>query len=307
MKKQSGETNKKIIRTAVIPAAGFGTRFLPESKAVPKEMIPLVDKPVIQYVVEEAVSAGFDRIGIIISRGKEAIRNHFTACPALEERLERTNQMELLAGMRSLCHLAEISYIYQEELKGLGDAILRAKDFVQGEAFAVLLGDTVLSSHGEKSVIGQLKEVYEKTGSSVVAAEHVPREKLCKYGIIDAVALPENEKVWQINSLVEKPNEKDAPSDLAIASRYLFTPEIFEELENIPPGKGGEIQLTDAICALLKKQKVYARIIDGKRYDLGNAMGFLKSNFTFAFAREEFRDELKTFLLKKLKDFDREG
>ena len=292
----------KNVRTAVIPAAGFGTRFLPASKAVPKEMIPLVDKPVIQYVVEEAVEAGFDRIAIVISEGKEAIARHFSPAAALEERLEKTGKKELLEEMTRLNTMADITFIYQDELKGLGDAVLRAKEFVNGEPFAVLLGDTVLRSTGTESVIGQLKEVYEMTSASTVAAEHVPFEKISKYGIINGSPAGEKENVYLIRSLVEKPPADKAPSDLAIASRYLFTAEIFEELENTPPGKGGEIQLTDAMCALLKKQKMYARIIDGKRYDLGSASTFLKSTFEFAFADERFRDELANFLKEYLKD-----
>ena len=301
---KNGSIQIQKVHTAVIPAAGFGTRFLPASKAVPKEMIPLVDKPVIQYVVEEAVEAGFDRIAIVISKGKESIIQHFSPAEELEKRLEKTGKKELLKEIRSLSTMAEISFIYQNELKGLGDAVLRAKEFVGSEPFAVLLGDTVLRSTGEKSVIGQLKEVYEKTSSSVVAAEHVPAEKISKYGIIDGTAVPGNEKTLLIRSMVEKPDADKAPSDLAVASRYLFTADIFEELENTPPGKGGEIQLTDAMCALLKKQKMFARIIDGKRYDLGNASSFLKSTFEFAFADERFRDELKGFLQEFLKKTD---
>lgn len=304
MIKGSTSTQIKKVHTAVIPAAGFGTRFLPASKAIPKEMIPLVDKPVIQYVVEEAVEAGFDRIAIVISEGKEPVIKHFSPAAALEERLEKTGKKELLYEITRLNTMAEITYIYQNELKGLGDAVLRAKDFAGNEPFAVLLGDTVLRSTGEKSVIGQLKEVYEKTSSSVVAAEHVPVEKISKYGIIDGTAVPGNEKTVQIRSMVEKPDADKAPSDLAVASRYLFTADIFQELENTPPGKGGEIQLTDAMCALLKKQKMFARIIDGKRYDLGNASSFLKSTFEIAFADERFRDELKGFLREYLKEPD---
>ena len=295
------------LRTAVIPAAGFGTRFLPASKAVPKEMIPLVDKPVIQYVVEEAVAAGLTRIGIIISEGKEAIQAHFQSFPAMEERLEKTGKKELLAQIQTLSTMAEITYIPQKELKGLGDAVLQAKDFVNNEPFIVLLGDTVLRSTGQKSVAGQLKEVYEKTFSSVVASEHVPREKISKYGIIEAGKSQisgNTDKVLEVLSLVEKPSPEEAPSDLAIASRYLFTPGIFEELENTPPGKGREIQLTDAMKSLLKKEKMFTRIIDGKRYDLGSKTGFLKSNFEFALAREEFRQEMIEFFREKLSELE---
>ncbi|MBR2363612.1 MAG: UTP--glucose-1-phosphate uridylyltransferase [Lentisphaeria bacterium] len=293
------------LRTAVIPAAGFGTRFLPASKAVPKEMIPLVDKPVIQYVVEEAVAAGLTRIAIIVSEGKEAVAAHFQSFPAMEDRLEKTGKKELLSEIRSLSSIPDITFIPQKELKGLGDAVLQAKDFVNGEPFAVLLGDTVLRAEGRKSVTGQLKEVYEKTLSSVVASEHVPRERISKYGIIESrKADGFSGKVEEVLSLVEKPSPEDAPGDLAIASRYLFTPGIFEELENTPPGKGGEIQLTDAMKSLLKKERMFTRIIDGKRYDLGSKIGFLKSTVEFALARDEFREEMLCFLREKLADYE---
>ena len=293
-------SGRKEVRTAVIPAAGFGTRFLPASKAVPKEMIPLVDKPVIQYVVEEAVSAGLRRIAIVVSEGKEAIKAHFRPSPALEERLEKTGKNDLLREIRALSAMAEITFIPQKELKGLGDAVLQAEEFVGGEPFAVLLGDTVLRSTCGKSVAGQLKEVYEKTFSSVVASEHVPREKIGRYGIIGGCPVPGEEKILEVTDLVEKPSPGEAPSDLAVASRYLFTPGIFDELRKTPPGKGGEIQLTDAMKGLLKKEKMFARIIDGKRYDIGNKEGFVKSTLEFAFAWEEMHEDLKKFLLALL-------
>lgn len=295
------------LRTAVIPAAGFGTRFLPASKAVPKEMIPLVDKPVIQYVVEEAVAAGMTRIAIIVSEEKEAIKNHFTTFPALEERLKKTGKAALYEEMLSLNDMAEITYIPQKELKGLGDAILQAKEFVNNEAFMVLLGDTLVTSATEKSVAQQLKHIYEEKHTSVVASEHVPKEKICKYGIIEtssAADAGEKENIQQVLSLVEKPSPEEAPGDLAIASRYLFTPGIFEELEKTPPGKGGEIQLTDAMKSFLKKEKIFTKIIDGRRYDIGSKMGFLKSTVEFALAREEFREEFMDFLRKKLAEYE---
>jgi UTP--glucose-1-phosphate uridylyltransferase len=262
-----------------------------------------VDKPVIQYVVEEAVAAGLTKIGIIVSEGKEAIQNHFQSFPALEERLEKTGKKELLAGIRSLSTMAEISFIFQKELKGLGHAVLQAKEFVGNEPFAVLLGDTVLRSGGEKSVAGQLKEVYEKTSSSVVASEHVPKEKISKYGIIEAKNIAGNpDQIREVLSLVEKPSPEEAPSDLAIASRYLFTPGIFEELENTPPGKGGEIQLTDAMKSLLQKRSFYGLQFDGKRYDIGNKLEFLKSTVEFGLRRPEFKESFAAYLRELIKD-----
>lgn len=290
------------VRKAVIPAAGFGTRFLPGSKAVPKEMILLVDKPVIQYVVEEAVQSGIEEICIVISEGKEDIIHHFSPAPALEERLEKTGKMELLYQVQALSRMAKFTFLYQRELKGLGDAILCARDFTGQEPFVILLGDTVLRSTTEIPVTRQLTAVYEMTGKSVIASEEVPPEKIHKYGIIGSTPAPElGEKVEKIFTMKEKPLPEEAPGHLAVASRYLFTPAIFEELEKTPPGKGGEIQLTDGIVSLLKREEVCTRRIDGKRYDLGSKLGFLQATVEFGLAREEFRESFQAFLQEQVK------
>lgn len=293
------------VHKAVIPAAGFGTRFLPGTKAVPKEMILLVDQPVIQYVVEEAVASGMDEICIIISAGKEDIINHFSPAPILEERLEKTGKKDLLAQVRSLTDMAKFTFLYQKELKGLGDAILCAKEFVKDDPFAILLGDTVVKSSISLPVTGQLAQVYEKTGKSVIASEEVARENLHKYGIIGSTPAPETgegEWVQKIFTMKEKPAPEEAPGHLAVASRYLFTPTIFEELAKTPPGKGGEIQLTDAVVSLLKREDVYTRKIQGRRYDLGSKQGFLQATVEFGLDREEFREKFAAFLQEQVKN-----
>ena len=285
------------VKKAVIPAAGFGTRFLPGTKAVPKEMILLVDKPVIEYVVEEAVASGMEEICIIISEGKEEIIRHFSPAPALEERLEKTGKTELLAQVRNLSAMAKFTFLYQKELKGLGDAIYCARDFVGNDPFAILLGDTVVQSSTSTPVTGQLAQIYEKTQCSAIASEEVPVENIHKYGIIGSTPVPElGENVQEIHTMKEKPSIEEAPGRLAVASRYLFTPAIFEELAKTPPGKGGEIQLTDAILTRLQREKVYTGRIRGKRYDLGSKAGFLQATVEFGLAREEFREKFAAFL-----------
>ena len=261
----------KKIRKAVIPAAGFGTRFLPFTKAVPKELIPLVDKPVIQYVVEEAAAAGIDQILIITSNGKNAIQDHFNRAFELESRLEATKKQELLEELRSISRLADIHYIHQQELNGLGDAVRCAKSFVGNEPFAVLLGDTVLDSATETTVTGQLVAAFETFESPV-------------------------------NGWVEKPAPEEAPSNLVIASRYIFTPDIMAALERTPRGKGNEIQLTDAMRLLLSRRAMYGRVIAGKRYDLGNKLGFLTGTVEFGLRRPEFREAFAAYLKEVVKN-----
>jgi UTP--glucose-1-phosphate uridylyltransferase len=282
-----------MIRKAVIPAAGFGTRFLPFTKAVPKEMIPLVDKPVIQYVIEEAAAAGIEEILIIVSKGKMAIQDHFNPEFSLEERLEATGKMDVLEDLREIDKLANIHYVYQQELNGLGDAVLRAKSFVGNEPFAILLGDTVLSSDSTP-VTAQLLDAHQKTGASVVALEEVPWEKTSRYGVIDGCA--ESEALYKVNAFVEKPAPEEAPSNLVIASRYVFTPEIFDFLEKTPRGKGNEIQLTDAMRMMLNSHAMYGYKFDGKRHDIGNKLDFVKSTVEFALKRPEFRDEVLEYI-----------
>lgn len=282
-----------MIRKAVIPAAGFGTRFLPFTKSVPKEMIPLVDKPVIQYVIEEAVAAGITDILIVISSGKNAIQDHFNPDPGLLARLEADRKTKLLDELRGIDRIAGLHYVYQQELKGLGDAILQARGFVGNEPFAILLGDTVTTSP-ERPVTAQLIDVYGKTGGSVVALEEVPREKTSRYGVIDGTATAEN--IYKVRSFVEKPDPAEAPSNLVIASRYVFTPEIFDFLARTGKGKGGEIQLTDAMREMVKAHPMYGCRVNGRRHDIGNKLEFIKSTVEFALARDEFREEITAWL-----------
>ena len=290
------------VRKAVIPAAGFGTRFLPFTKSVPKELIPLVDKPVIQYVVEEAVESGIEEILLVISSDKEPIIRHFNPVPELERRLEEQNKTEMLQQVQSISKLAKIHYVYQQELNGLGDAVARAQYFVGNEPFAVLLGDTVMDSFTDKPVTRQLADVFERTSSSVVALEEVPLERVSKYGIADGDEVEEN--VIKIRKMVEKPSPENAPSRLAFAARYIFTPEIFAALAVTGRGKNNEIQLTDAMQKLLATGAMYGCKVAGKRYDIGSKSGFLKSTVEFALRRPEFREEFLAFLRETVAKFE---
>ncbi|WP_294506570.1 UTP--glucose-1-phosphate uridylyltransferase GalU [uncultured Victivallis sp.] len=282
------------VRKAVIPAAGFGTRFLPFTKAVPKELVPLVDKPVIQYVVEEAVAAGIDRILIVTSSGKNAIQEHFNRSGDLERRLEETGKTALLAELRAISGLADIHYIYQQELNGLGDAVLCAKSFVGDDPFAVLLGDTVLDSSTEVTVTGQLVAAFGEVDSPVTALEPVPMERVSRYGVMDGIEVGEG--LYKVRDWVEKPAPEEAPGNLAIASRYVFTPDIFDFLGRTPRGKGNEIQLTDAMRLMLAERPMYGLRIAGKRYDLGSKLGFLTGTVEFGLRRPEFREAFAAFL-----------
>ncbi len=282
-----------MIRKAVIPAAGFGTRFLPFTKAVPKEMIPLVDKPVVQYVIEEAAAAGITDILVIVSTGKMAIQDHFNPEPGLEARLEANGKTELLEELHNINKLANLHYVYQQELKGLGDAVLCARNFVGNEPFAILLGDTVLSSD-YKPVISQLLDAHEQTRSSVVALEEVPWEKTSRYGVIDGKS--DDETLYKVDAFVEKPAPGEAPSNLVIASRYVFNPEIFDHLVRTPRGKGNEIQLTDAMRLMLGEQNMYGYKFNGKRHDIGNKLDFIKSTIEFALKRPEFKDDVLEYI-----------
>lgn len=281
---------------AVIPAAGFGTRFLPFTKSVPKELIPIVDKPVIQYVVEEAVDSGIDDILIIISAGKEAICQHFNPQFELEQRLEASGKTQLLSELRQIGRGVRIQYVYQQELDGLGGALRYAKNFAAGEPFAVLLGDNVTS--GEKPVLSELLDVFRAKHASVVAVEEVPREKVYKYGVIDGMT--SDHYLYQLRDLVEKPDPASAPSNLVVASRYVFTPEIFEELDHTPRGKNNEIQITDAMRSLLKRQEMYAVKIKGRRHDAGDKLSFLLTTLEFALKRPEYRNALLDFFRSKM-------
>ncbi len=276
---------------AVIPAAGLGTRFLPITKAQPKEMLPVFDKPTIQYVVEEAVSSGIDNILIVTGRGKRAIEDHFDKSTELEMVLKNSAKEEYLRQMEKISELADIHYVRQKEQKGLGDAIYCARKFVGDEPFAVLLGDTITIN--DPPCTKQLMDIYEEYNSSVIAVEKVPREKIESYGIIKCNPL---DGIYEIEDLVEKPNPKDAPSDLGIIGRYVLTPKIFNVMEKVTPGVGGEIQLTDALKLLLREEKVYATEFVGKRYDIGTKLDWLKSSIEFALQNDEVKDDLIEYL-----------
>lgn len=284
----------KKVRKAVIPAAGLGTRFLPATKALAKEMLPIVDKPTIQYIVKEALAAEIEEILIVDGKSKRSIEDHFDANPELEQALAADGKLEKLALVEETTNIP-MYFIRQSKPRGLGDAVLQAKAFVGDEPFVVLLGDDMMRD--TVPLTKQLINQYEKTGESTLAVVRVPHEETAKYGVIDPVKeLGDN--LYQVHQFVEKPNPADAPSDLAIVGRYLLTPEIFEELEQTQPGKGGEIQLTDAIDSLNKRQHVYAHEFTGKRYDIGSKIGFLTTSIEFGLEHPETKDELRTYLMQ---------
>ena len=283
-----------MIRKAVIPAAGYGTRFLPITKSQPKEMIPIVDTPVIQYVVEEAVASGITDILMIIGKGKRAIEEHFDRSPILEETLLEKGNFEMLKKIREISEMANIHFVWQKEMNGLGDAIRLARYHVNNEPFAILLGDTLVQSEGTP-VTRQLIEVYERFKSSVVALEEVKPELIHRYGVISGQ--PAGEGILKADNWIEKPSPEEAPSHLAIASRYIFTPDIFDYLENILPGKNNEIQLTDAMRLMVREHPMYGMIFKGKRYDIGNKLGFLKTNLIYGLQDPEIGEELKEWLV----------
>lgn len=280
------------ITKAVIPAAGFGTRFLPATKAIPKEMLPIVDKPTLQYIVEEAVDAGITDLLIITSRGKDAIVNHFDKAYELESVLERDGKEEMLEAVRYLTGKINVHFIRQAEQKGLGHAVLCAKSFVGREPFAVMLGDDVVVS--QKPCIGQLMEQHEKTGASVLGVQTVPRENVSKYGIIDGENI--EGRLYKLKGMVEKPPVEMAPSNIAVLGRYIITPAIFECLEKTPKGAGGEIQLTDALVTLSKSEDIYAYDFEGMRYDIGDKLGFLSATVEFALQRDDLKDDFSAYL-----------
>jgi UTP--glucose-1-phosphate uridylyltransferase len=283
------------IRRAIFPAAGLGTRFLPATKAQPKEMLPLVDKPIIQYAVEEAVSSGLKNLIIVTGRGKNAIEDHFDVSYELEKILEERGKSDLLNLVRAVSDMVHIAYVRQKEALGLGHAILVTEDLVNNEPFAVLLGDDVIEA--EVPCIRQMIEVYERYHCSVVAIMEVPREEVKRYGIIDAKALDGDGSVFEIRDMVEKPAIADAPSNLAIIGRYILTPSIFEALQETSRGSGGEIQLTDGLRRLLAREQIIGYRFRGKRHDAGEKLGFLQATVEFALKSEElgaaFRDYLK--------------
>jgi UTP--glucose-1-phosphate uridylyltransferase len=287
------------VRKAVFPAAGLGTRFLPATKAQPKEMLPLVDKPLIQYGVEEAMHSGIQNIIIVTGRGKSSIEDHFDVSFELEQLLESKNKTDMLSMVRAISDMIDISYVRQKEALGLGHAVLRAKELVGNEPFAAVLSDDIIAS--EIPCIRQLLDVYEFYGASVLALMEVPKDQISAYGVVDAELISDNgreNRLYRIRNLVEKPKAADAPSNLAIIGRYILTPEIFQCIESIEPGSGGEIQLTDALKYMLRNRPIYGLKFEGTRYDAGDKLGFLKATVEFALSRhdlgQQFRDYLKT-------------
>jgi UTP--glucose-1-phosphate uridylyltransferase len=286
------------VRKAVFPAAGLGTRFLPATKAQPKEMLPLVDKPLIQYGVEEAIHSGIRNIIIVTGRGKSAIEDHFDVSFELEQVLEAKGKKELLDIVRNVSEMIDVAYVRQKEALGLGHAILRAKELVGHEPFAAVLSDDVIDS--KVPAIRQLLDVYEFYGAPVVALMEVPGDAISAYGAVDAEPVADNsgrDRLFRIHNMVEKPKPSEAPSNLAIIGRYVLTPQIFDSLESIGPGSGGEIQLTDGLRHLLQNGPVYGYRFEGTRYDAGDKLGFLKATVEFALHRDDlggaFRDYLK--------------
>ena len=285
------------VRKAVLPAAGLGTRFLPATKAQPKEMLPVVDKPLIQYVVEECVASGIDNIIIVTGRGKNAIEDHFDSSPELERFLESKGKTEQAELVRSISDMVHFSYTRQKEPLGLGHAVLVARELVGDEPFAVLLGDVIIP--GAHPATQQLVEVYEETGVGAIAVEPVPQEQTYLYGVVDGQ--PSENSKWgkqllQLRDLVEKPKPAEAPSNLAVTGRYVLPPEIFDCLERTPPGRGGEIQLTDGMRLLMKERGLNALIYEGKSYDAGDKLGFLKATVEFALQNPEFGEDFRAYL-----------
>ncbi|WP_373893912.1 UTP--glucose-1-phosphate uridylyltransferase GalU [Virgibacillus sp. CBA3643] len=292
------------VRKAIIPAAGLGTRFLPATKAQPKEMLPIVDKPTIQYIVEEAVASGIEDIIIISGRGKRAIEDHFDVSYELEEKLSQKGKTEQLEMVQSISDLANIHYIRQKEPKGLGHAIACAHSFVGSEPFAVLLGDDIVEA--DEPCLNQLIEAYNVHQSSIIGVHDVPMEDVSKYGIIKPLEGQNyGPSIRAIDSLVEKPDKQNAPSNLAIMGRYVLSPEVFDILENQEPGKGGEIQLTDSIEKLNKQEQVLAYNFTGQRYDIGGKLGFVQATIDFALNREDLHDDIKAYMQKTLANLEK--
>jgi len=283
------------VRKAVFPAAGWGTRFLPATKAQPKEMLPLVDRPVIQYAVEEAVAAGIEQVIIVTSSQKRAIEDHFDLNYELEHLLEERGEIEMLRQIRHISDLAQIAYVRQKEQLGLGHAVLMAKELVGHEPFAVILSDDVVV--GQRPCIGQLIHAYHQVHGSVVAVMEVPPEDTPRYGVIGGQQVEgHGGRLWKVDRVVEKPRAGEAPSNMAIIGRYILTPKIFDKLEQTPRGAGGEIQLTDAIEALMEEQAVHGYAFEGTRYDAGTTMGWLKASVELALARPDLGTEFAEYL-----------
>jgi UTP--glucose-1-phosphate uridylyltransferase len=284
------------VKKAVFPVAGFGTRFLPATKASPKEMLPLIDKPLVQYVVEEAVASGIEQILFITGRGKRTIEDHFDISVELEAHLYDKGKDRELSRVREIAEMVDIFYVRQRQALGLGHAILCARDFIGNEPFAVLLGDDIIDS--DRPCLGQLLDVFDEQQGSVLALEKVPMENISSYGCVRATQI--SERVFDVLDMVEKPSRAEAPSDMAIIGRYVLTPRIFGILEQQEPGKGGEIQLTDAILTLSREEKVYGCLFEGLRHDCGDKLGFLKATVDMALKRDEFRVEFEAYLRQRL-------
>lgn len=282
------------VRKAVIPAAGLGTRFLPATKAMPKEMLPIVDKPTIQYIIEEAIESGIEEILIITGKSKRAIEDHFDRSCELELELEKKNNIELLSIVKDVSNMADVHYIRQKEAKGLGHAIYCARTFVGNEPFAVMLGDDVVYNDG-LPCLKQLINVYDQYQASVLGVQTVKREDVSKYGIIDCSQL--QERIYSVRNLIEKPSSDEAPSNIAILGRYIISPKIFDILAETKPGKGGEVQLTDALKDLALFENIYAYDFMGKRYDVGNKLGFLEATVETALRRNDLKDDFLNYLI----------
>jgi len=287
---------KKRVRKAVFPAAGLGTRFLPATKAQPKEMLPLVDKPIIQYGVEEALAAGCDQIIMITGRGKTAIEDHFDVSYELEKMLEERNKTELLTVVRQISDMIHVAYVRQKEAMGLGHAVLMARELVGDEPFAVLLADDIMDS--EVPCLKQMIDVFNETQSSVLATQVIEGPAISSYGVLDSKPADGRfgGRLYEVTNLVEKPRPQDAPSNLAIIGRYILTPAIFENLARTPLGTGGELQLTDGLKLLLRQEKIYGYVAEGKRHDTGDKLGFLKATVEFALKRPDLGQEFRAWL-----------
>ncbi len=289
-----------MINKAVIPAAGFGSRFLPATKAQPKEMLPIIDTPTIQYVIEETVKSGISQILVITGKGKQAIENHFDRSFELEADLAQKNKLKHLKEVQQIANMANLHYIRQKELNGLGDAIRYARHFVGNEPFVVLLGDTIVKS--QTPCVRQMIDAYNLHQRPMIGVEEVPLEKVERYGIVEAT--PIGESLFRVSNLIEKPEPKDAPSRLAIGGRYILTPAIFDYLDRTTPGKGGEIQLTDALRAMCKQEEMLAFKFEGKRYDIGNKLDYLITEVEFAVEREDLGYEFRQFLKEFVKGLE---
>lgn len=282
------------VRKAIIPAAGLGTRFLPATKAQPKEMLPIVDKPTLQYIVEEAVESGIEEILIINGRNKGSIEDHFDKNVELELELEKKGKHELLKMVRDITDMVTIHFIRQKEPKGLGHAIHCAKSFVGNEPFAVMLGDDIVENGGGKPCLRQMLDMYDQYKTTILGVQVIPKENTNKYGIVDGNFI--EDRVYRVRDLVEKPDVDKAPSNIAILGRYVINPEIFEILESTKPGKGGEIQLTDALKELATREAMYAYIFEGRRHDVGDKLGFLQATVEFALKRGDLRNDFIEYL-----------